>query len=575
MKYRLPLFAALSALVVHTAMAWSVPTELVVSPDGTGTHRTLSEALAAAPTGTPENPTVIRVRPGTYREVVYIQREKRYIRLIGEDPATTKVVFGLYAALPGPDGKPLGTFRTPTATFDSDDMTVENLSFINDAGPKGQALAATVNGDRLVFRNCRFEGWQDTLFDNRGRHFYQGCTITGTTDFIFGGGIGFFEDCQIISLGNGYITAASTPQTQPYGFVFSKCVVSGGNDTVRTSLGRPWRDYAMTTWLECEMTSAITPSGWSEWGGRENTARYSEYRCFGPGADRTKRVAWARVLPGDEAEPMCYPERVLAGSDAWNPRSGLLGGAKVKTDIIYREVAGKKLTLDASVPEAGAGPFPMVILIHGGGWGSGEKQGDIAPLLGPKLSGHFTWFTINYRLAPKHQWPACRDDVEVAIRWIREHAAEYKGDPNRIILVGYSAGGQLAMRVALDPKLHVAGVVGLAAPTDLLGGVERRGLSAALKNLFGTTEDKPGRAIQKRLREMSALYAIGAQMPPCLLVHGSEDKSVPTEQSAAFVAKAGTKAKLVTVTGAPHAIVQWSHYAPDWRAQVVDWIASL
>ena len=168
------------------------PRELVVAQDGSGTHTTLQEAIAAAPTGTRTQPTTIRVRPGTYREVLYVQREKRFLRLLGEEPGKTRwLVYGLYAALTGLDGKPIGTFRTATATFDGDDVTVEKpLRLSMTQAPRGQALAVRVDGDRIVFRNCHFTGWQDTLLDNRGRHFYQGCTITGATDFIFGGWCG-------------------------------------------------------------------------------------------------------------------------------------------------------------------------------------------------------------------------------------------------------------------------------------------------------------------------------------------------------------------------------------------------
>ena len=145
------------------------PIELVVAADGSAKYRTIQEAVMAVPAGTLDSPVRIRIKPGTYKELVYVQREKRFFRLIGEDASKTIITHNLNANLTGLDGKPIGTFRTPTAQIDADDFTAENITFENSAGPVGQALAIRVDGDRAVFRNCRFLGWQDTIFINRGR----------------------------------------------------------------------------------------------------------------------------------------------------------------------------------------------------------------------------------------------------------------------------------------------------------------------------------------------------------------------------------------------------------------------
>ena len=115
--------------------------------------------------------------------------------------------------------------------------------------------------------------------------------------------------------------------------------------------------------------------------------------------------------------------------------------AELKTNIEYGTAGGEVLHLDANVPD-GAGPFPVVIAIHGGGWSRGDKtgNGDFAPALKPLTTNQFTWFSIDYRLAPTNHWPACFDDVETAIRWVKTHAAKYKGDPNRVALLGYLRG---------------------------------------------------------------------------------------------------------------------------------------
>ncbi len=199
----------------------------------------------AIPSGRPANPVVIHIKPGVYKELIYIQHEKRFFKLVGEDPEKTVLTFNLHANMTGLDGKPIGTFRTPSTVIDADDVTVENITFENSAGPVGQALAVRVEGDRVVFRNCRFLGWQDTIFINRGRQYFENCYITGHVDFIFGAATAFFERCHIHCLRDGYITAASTPDNQPYGFVFSHCKITGETPSVKTYLGRPWRDYSV------------------------------------------------------------------------------------------------------------------------------------------------------------------------------------------------------------------------------------------------------------------------------------------------------------------------------------------
>jgi pectinesterase len=293
-----------------------------VAADGSGQFKTVQEAINAAPTGTAENPSIIRIKPGMYKELLYIQREKRFLRLIGEDAAKTILTYNLNANLPGSDGRPIGTFRTPSTFVDADDFTAENVTFENSAGPVGQALAIRIDGDRIVFRNCRFLGWQDTILANRGRHYFENCTITGHVDFIFGGATAFFEKCHIHCLRTGYITAASTPDNQPYGYVFSGCKITGESPDVKTYLGRPWRDYAAVAFVNTEMSEVVRPEGWHNWSKpqAEKTARYSEFNSTGPGASPQSRVPWARPMTEEQAKALT-PEKVLAGSDGWKPTS--------------------------------------------------------------------------------------------------------------------------------------------------------------------------------------------------------------------------------------------------------------
>ena len=134
----------------------------------------------------------------------------------------------------------------------------------------------------------------------------------------------------------------------------------------------------------------------------------------------------------------------------------------LKTDIEFAKVGDVSLTLDAFVPE-GAGPFPVCILVHGGGFVRGDKQSYIKPLFEPLSKAGFAWFTINYRLAPQHRWPACAEDVETAVRWVKVHAKDYKVDVGRIALIGESAGGHLVSWVGT-----VTGPPRAGTPSDRL-----------------------------------------------------------------------------------------------------------
>jgi pectinesterase len=296
------------------------PVNIVVAADGSGQFTNVQAAIMSVPSGTRTNPVVIHLKPGTYKELVYIQREKRFFRLVGEDPEKTILTCDLYANIKGSDGKPIGTFHTPSTTIDADDFTAENITFENSAGAVGQALAIRVDGDRAVFHNCRFLGWQDTILLNRGRQYFENCYIAGHVDFIFGAAAAFFEKCHIQCLGDGYITAASTPVDQPFGFVFSNCKITGDPPEARTYLGRPWRIYASTIFLNTEMSRGVRPEGWNDWKKPEThqTARYAEFNSAGPGGSPKQRVDWAKQLTKTEAAAIT-PGKVLGGADGWNP----------------------------------------------------------------------------------------------------------------------------------------------------------------------------------------------------------------------------------------------------------------
>jgi alpha-L-fucosidase 2 len=249
--------------------------------------------------------------------------------------------------------------------------------------------------------------------------------------------------------------------------------------------------------------------------------------------------------------------------------------AELKTDVEFAKVDGVSLTLDANVPD-GAGPFPTAILVHGGGFVRGDKQSYIKPIFEPLTQAGFTWFTINYRLAPKDRYPACVEDVERAIRWVKDHAREYKVDPERIALIGESAGGHLVSMAGArgKGKTRVAAVVPFYAPHDLdFQAANRKALGESLSALFGLTELND--AARKVLRDASPSSYVRKGLPPYLLIHGTNDAQVPYEQSVRFAAQmkaAGNRCELFTVPDGAHGMGSWDKAHPEYKTFLVDWL---
>jgi pectinesterase len=551
-------------------------TNLFVAADGSEPFKSVQEAVMSVPSGSNTNPVVIHIKPGVYKELVYLQREKRFFRLVGESATNTVLTYGLYAGLTNFDGRPIGTFHTPSTTLDADDFTAENLTFENSAGAVGQALAIRVDGDRATFRNCRFLGWQDTILLNRGRQYFENCDIEGAVDFIFGAATAWFEKCHINCLGTGYITASSTPVDQPFGFVFSDCEITRTKPDVKTFLGRPWRIYASTIFLNTEMSGVVRPEGWDDWKKPEAhaTARYAEFNSTGAGASLANRPDWIRQLTRTEAQKITV-EKVLGGTDGWNPDLNPAFAAN-RLNIEYGEAGGEQLLLDVHVPD-GEGKFPVAIIVHGGGWTGGDKETDIVPVFAP-VATNFTWFTINYRLAPANLWPACFEDVQTAVRWVKEHAVEFKGDPNRIALLGYSAGGQLATLAAMSATTDttVQAVIGFAPPTDLVADAQRRGgldKWSSMTDLLGRTVLDVG--TMKLLEEISPINHVKPGLPPFLLIQGATDKTVAYDLTRSFQARlqaAGVSCDLITVTNAQHRIADWEKLDAGFQVKIIAWL---
>lgn len=303
--------------------------DAVVSADGSGTHTSVQAAVDSAPANLTK-PFVILIKPGVYREHLVVTKERPNLKLLGEPTEVERTIItgGLNVKTPTADGKTVSTRDSSTVLVQAANFTAENITFENTTTREDrvQALAMYVEADRAVFRNCRFLGWQDTLRADAprggvGRQYFSNCYIEGYVDFIYAAGTAVFDRCHIHAKADGYITAASTPETAPFGYVFLDCKVTAGPAVEKGFfLGRPWRPFAATAFIRCELPAQVRPEGWDNWGKVENerTARYAEYQCTGPGANPAGRAKWSRQLTDVEVAKMSVAN-ILGGSDGWIP----------------------------------------------------------------------------------------------------------------------------------------------------------------------------------------------------------------------------------------------------------------
>lgn len=310
---------------------------IYVAQDGSGDFADIAEAILAVPYG---DPAEIEIGPGIYREKLVC--EKRDITLRGAGADRTRIVWGDGGKLPHPDGRPTHTFRSYTAFFSGERLTVEDLTIENDAGPgsrAGQAIAAYVDSARAVFRRVRLLGNQDTLFcaplPEKEREkdgflgprvlaprrpsvqFYQQCEIAGDIDFIFGGADALFEQCTLRTVDNGlahsYVTAPSGP-AEGLGFVFWDCDFVSDCPAGTVYLGRPWRPTGKTAVLDSRLGAHISPEGFAPWNDRTDgdLACFAESGSTGPGAvQRGSRVHALDAAAAGEllarARKLCRP----------------------------------------------------------------------------------------------------------------------------------------------------------------------------------------------------------------------------------------------------------------------------
>jgi pectin methylesterase-like acyl-CoA thioesterase len=341
----LAVLAGLGLSIASTGTAWTATpacASAVVATDGTGTYRSVQAAVDAVPVNNTRRFTII-IKPGTYRGVVAIPSTKPYISFVGtgRTPADVVITYDNANGTTKPDGTTYGTSGSASVTIDGHDFTAINLTFANSFDEKAhpeitnqQAVAVLTRTDRLVFDNVRFLGNQDTLYVNSpatttpGRAYFRSCYVEGDVDFIFGRGTAVFDHCRITSLdrgsssNNGYVTAASTDISNPYGFLFYRCSLISTAAAGTVYLGRPWHPsgdvnaLGQVVYRESNLGAHIMPAAWTDMSGFSwKDARFAEYRDSGPGA-----AANADRPQLTDAQAATYtPRRYLVGTDGWEP----------------------------------------------------------------------------------------------------------------------------------------------------------------------------------------------------------------------------------------------------------------
>lgn len=286
--------------LAQTANPQQYKYEFTVAKDGTGDYKFIQDAIDAM-RGFPLAPITLYIKNGVYNEKINLPANNTDVTFIGESVENTFITFNDYSG----KGK-ITTFSSYTAKISGNRFVAENITFVNSAGPVGQAVALFVDADMAVFKNCRFIGNQDTIYNGGelSRQYFINCFIEGTTDFIFGPATAVFQNCIIRAKSNSYITAANTPEGKKFGFVFLDCKVIADSSVNKLYLGRPWRAFSKTVFIRCELPAAIAAEGWNNWNNPENekTTFYAEYKNTGGGAVISKRVNWAKQLSDKEAK---------------------------------------------------------------------------------------------------------------------------------------------------------------------------------------------------------------------------------------------------------------------------------
>ncbi len=544
-----------------------------VAKDGTGDYMFIQDAIDAMRVY-PLAPITLYIKNGVYNEKIELPANNVDVTFIGESVDSTIIVYNDYSG----KGKHT-TFTSYTAKISGNRFRAENITFANSAGPVGQALALYVDADKAVFKNCKFLGNQDTIFASGedARQLFDSCYIEGTTDFIFGPATVVFKNCIIKAKTNSYITAANTTKGKQYGFVFIDCKVIADSAVNKLYLGRPWRAYSNTVFINCSLPKVIAPEGWNNWGNAENekTAFYAEYKNYGEGAATDKRVKWAKQLTKLRAQRYSlsqifyYLKAVDENGYAWFnapslktfdksffvnklpqelplykdavPNSKQTANKENSTfkDNVTRiaKVSVPTITIFKPVKSNGK----AVIICPGGGYSilAFDKEG--TKVAEEMNRWGVTCFVLKYRLpddsANIDKSLAPLQDAQQAIRFIRSNAKELGVNKNQIGIMGFSAGGHVASTAAthFNFKADAANNDTTSVRPDFAvlvypvisfdSTITHKG---SRNNLIGS------RPAKEATDFFSNELQVTTTTPPSFLVHASDDGGVPVENSVRY-----------------------------------------
>lgn len=541
-----------------------------VAKDGTGEYQTIQDAIDAMRVY-PLMPITLYIKNGVYNEKIELPANNTDVTFIGENVDSTIISWNDYSG----KGKHT-TFTSYTAKISGNRFRAENITFSNTAGPVGQALALYVDADNAYFQNCKFLGNQDTIFTSGedARQLFENCYIEGTTDFIFGPATAYFLSCQIRCKSNSFITAASTPLAKKYGFVFRNCTIIADSGVNKLYLGRPWRQFAKTVFIESVLPAAITAPGWDNWNNPENerTVFYAEYQNKGAGANIAGRVKWSKQLTKQDARlyevNKVLSSRSIDGMNAsgwfsaigpmpFNPKlftektqtiiplySGIVPNNRpvanqenaITRDNVTRISKISRPTLTVYKPQKPNGK--AVIICPGGGYSilAFDKEG--TRVAEEMNRWGITAFVLKNRLPDDSinidRSLAPLQDAQQAIRIIRQQAKNYGINPHQIGIMGFSAGGHLASTAAthFNFKADAQNTDTTSVRPDFAiliypvisfdSSITHKG---SRNNLVGTQPSKEKELFFSNDMQVTALT------PPSFLVHASDDGAVPVENS--------------------------------------------
>lgn len=538
-----------------------------VAKDGTGDYLFIQDAIDAMRVY-PLASITLYIKNGVYNEKIELPANNTDVTFVGESVDSTIIVFNDYSG----KGK-LTTFTSYTAKISGNRFRAENITFANNAGRVGQAVALYVDADKAVFKNCKFLGDQDTIFASgeTSNQLFDNCYIEGTTDFIFGPATAVFKHCVIKGKTNSFITAASTSAGKLYGFVFMDCKIVADTAVTKLYLGRPWRANAKTAFINCELPKVIAPEGWDNWGNAENekTVFYAEYKNTGEGAAIAGRAIWTKQLnqlqAGQYNLSQIFQNKKTAGTTWFNTtvinpfnkylfvnksapeiplyKNGVPNSkpAPDKENSVFRDnvtriakVSNPTLTIfKAAKPNGKA-----VVICPGGGYSilAFDKEG--TRVAQEMNRWGITAFVLKYRLPDDttniDKSLAPLQDAQQAIRLVRANAKEWGVTKNQIGIMGFSAGGHVASTAAthFDFKADADNADTVSVRPDFAiliypvisfdSTITHKG---SRNNLIGT---KP---TAEKTNFFSNELQVSKNTPPSFLVQAADDGAVPVENS--------------------------------------------